>query len=184
MRMMFLMLVGLVAVLIVFGTLMGCSPTIMTHGIPNFAQVKPGLWRGGQPTSSESWAYLQSLGVKHVVKLNMDSEGDDYAAMLYGMELHALGIQPEGDKDIFDNISNTFVRPDPVRIQTALDLIRAGGGVFAHCVHGQDRTGLVIAESRVLQDGWTKSQARVEMLRYGYHPLLHGLEETWEDFQK
>jgi hypothetical protein len=165
------------------GSVLGCTPTIATYGIPNFAPVRVGVWRGGQPSSPASWKYLAEIGVRHVIKLNMDDEGSDDGAAAYGIEVHHLGIQPAGDTDIFDEVAQTFVRPDPVRIATALDVLRGNTGVFVHCTHGQDRTGLVIGMDRVREDGYTKDKAYAEMLKYGFHPLLHGLHETWETWK-
>ena len=47
-------------------------PTVITRGVPNLHAVRPGVWRGGQPTAA-GWAYLREPGVKHVLKLNFDS---------------------------------------------------------------------------------------------------------------
>ena len=61
--------------------LVGCStvPALVIHDIPNFSKVPhaPGVYRGGQPKSSVGWAYLQSIGVSNVVKLNSVSEASD-----------------------------------------------------------------------------------------------------------
>jgi len=65
-----------------FISLFGCSPTIYTRGVPNLVQVGPGLWRSGQPTTIDSWNYLKSLGINHIVKLNFDSEGSDDEATM------------------------------------------------------------------------------------------------------
>jgi protein tyrosine phosphatase (PTP) superfamily phosphohydrolase (DUF442 family) len=173
----------IVLVLVLFGAVVGCTPAaVITHGVPNLAVVEPGVWRSGQPTP-EGWTYLYSLGVRHVVKLNMDSEGDDGPGELLGMSVHHIGIQPEGDKDIFDNVINTFVRPDPEMLSKALIVVKAGGGVLIHCTHGQDRTGLLVGMLR-LQEGITKNKAYAEMLAHGFHPELHGLQEFWENLPK
>lgn len=165
--------------------LLGCSATVPTPPqIPNLYQVKPGLWRSGQPMTAEHWAQLKALGVSRVVKLNFESEGSDDGAQTAGLIVYELAIQPNGDVDIFDAIANSFTRPDPARLAEAQSLLQlGGGGVLVHCTHGQDRTGFVIGQSRVLADGWDKSQAYSEMLNYGFHPLLRGLREAWEDWQ-
>lgn len=164
-------------------SLVGCSTTTYVNGIPNLVQVKEGLWRSGQPTTIEQWRYLKDLGITRVVKLNAVSEGSDDGAIAVGMTVHVLSIQPEGDKDIIDNILNTFVQPDPARLVEIETAIELGGGVLIHCTHGQDRTGLVIGRYRVLHDGWSKDAAYDEMIKYGFHPELHGLHKSWEQFQ-
>jgi protein tyrosine/serine phosphatase len=169
--------------LLAVAALFGCSPAVYTHGIPNLVQVEPRIWRSGQPTTAEQWQYLKSIGITRVVKLNFQSEGSDYGATAAGMTVHILSIQPEGDKDIFDNILNTFVKPDPARLVEIETAIELGGGVLVHCTHGQDRTGLAIGRYRVLYDGWSKDAAYAEMLANNFHPSLHGLHESWEDFE-
>ena len=163
-----------------FISLFGCSPTIYTRGVPNLVQVGPGLWRSGQPTTIDSWNYLKSLGINHIVKLNFDSEGSDDEATTVGLIVYKLGIQPEGDKDILDNISNTFLVPDRSNIIEAEKIIQQDGGVLVHCTHGQDRTGLIIGIHRVKHESWTKDSAYREMLARHFHPELHGLQEFWE----
>jgi protein tyrosine/serine phosphatase len=162
----------------------GCSPTVYTHGVPNLVQVEPGLWRSGQPTTPEAWAYLRRLGISNVIKLNFESEGSDDGAGAAGIAVFRAPLQPEGDQDVFDNISNTFKKPDKGHIDYAL--IHLGqfrdpnGGVLVHCTHGQDRTGLIIGLYR-LNEGWTKDAAYKEMLVHHFHSSLHGLHEYWEN---
>lgn len=165
--------------------MLGCSASVPTPAkIPNLYQVKSGLWRSGQPTTAEHWSELKSLGVTRVIKLNFETEGTDDGARTAGLVVYELSIQPDGDTDVFDAIANSFTRPDPARLAEAQSILRFGAGaVLVHCTHGQDRTGFVVGQSRVLVDGWSKSQAYSEMLDYGFHPLLRGLREAWEDWQ-
>src|SRR5262249_21361082 len=85
-----------------------------------------------------------------------------------------VSIQPEGDKDVFDNFTNTFVRPDMSKLIEAEQVIAEGGGVLVHCTHGQDRTGLVIGIHRVMHDHIGKDEAYSEMLKNHFHPELQG----------
>ncbi len=162
--------------------LFGCSPTAYLHGVPNLAQVEAGIWRSGQPTTVEQWKYLYSIGVRHVVKLNFASEGSDDPAASVGMIVHTLSIEPNGDTDLFDAISGTFIRPDEGLLEQAERILEQGGGVLVHCTKGQDRTGVVVGRYRVTFDHWTKEAAYSEMLAHNFHPLLHGLSESWEHF--
>jgi protein tyrosine/serine phosphatase len=162
--------------------LVGCSHTVYVNGIPNLVQVEPGLWRSGQPTTLEQWRYLQSLGIRKVVKLNFESEGSDDGAVALGMTVYNLSIQPQGDLDWFDNVANAYVRPDVTKLQQADEITKLHDGVLVHCTHGQDRTGESIGRHRVLVDHWSAEDAYAEMLRLGFHPMLHGLHEAWETF--
>ena len=157
------------------------SPTTYVQGVPNLVEVAPGLWRSGQPTTRAQWETISALGVKHVIKLNFEHEGSDVGALAFGMIVHTLSIQPEGDTNVIDEIADTFVPPDAENLRKALDIIGTGDAVLVHCTHGQDRTGLVIGMWRVKALGWTRERAYAEMLANNFHPILHGLHEFWEE---
>lgn len=173
------MMVGLAAIV----AALGCTKTTTTRGgVPNLLQVSATVWRSGQPTTAAGWSEIKALGVVHVLKLNFESEGTDDGARAAGLDVHVLSMQPEGDQEVFDNIANTFVLPSAVDVETAEILLGSGGVWLVHCTHGQDRTGYVVGRYRVLHDRWDKAAAYDEMLRLGFHPLLHGLHEAWERF--
>jgi tyrosine-protein phosphatase SIW14 len=162
---------------------LGRANNTTDHNIGNLHLVRTGLWRSAQPVTDADWAYLKSLGITKVIKLNFETEGTDAGAERYYIHVFTLSIQPEGDKDLLDNVKNTFVQPNRQALKAALALIQAGGGsVLVHCTHGHDRTGLLIGLHRVTNDGWTKDAAYREMLEMGFHPELHGLQEFWEGF--
>ena len=138
----------------------GCTPMKYTHGVPNLVQVKPGIWRGGQPTD-EGWRFLkQSLGVTNVVKLNV---GEHRYAEAIGMKVTYIPIP----------FWQMMLGPRPAQISQAVGSIT--GGTYVHCYHGQDRTGLVIGEYRMKVDGWSQSQAYHEMLDKDFHRSVIGL---------
>jgi protein tyrosine/serine phosphatase len=147
-----------------------------THGIPNFAIVDPGVFRGGQP-NTEGWEYLKSLGVKTVVKLNFESEGSDQEAKDLGMAVVDVSGPPS-------DYTNFYKAPKAERIRLAVTTLQdeSRRPIYVHCLHGQDRTGLVVGIFRVLQDRYSKSEAYKEMLDYHFHPLFGGLDDVWNDF--
>lgn len=166
-----------------------CSPTVMTHGVPNLARVDGGVWRSGQISTAEGWNYLLAATHAkrlHVIKLNFDNEGSDALAVNLGIDVHVISIQPQGDQDLWDDIEGAFAQPDPMLIDKAEELLSGATTDdvwLVHCTHGQDRTGLVIGRHRVLHDGWTKDAAYAEMLLNHFHPELHGVHEAWENFK-
>lgn len=165
-----------------------CTPTIYDHGIPNLHQVDVGVWRTGQITTAAGWTYLQQIthGKRiHIIKLNFANEGSDALATAAGYDVHDLAIQPQGDQSIWDDVASAFKRPDPKLIDAAevfLATATSDDVWIVHCTHGMDRTGLVVGMHRVLHDHWTKEAAYAEMLKYNFHPELHGVHEAWEDF--
>lgn len=150
--------------------LTGCATTDkLTNGVPNFQQVSPGVYRGGQPTEA-GWVFLRNLGVTNVLKLNLRSEGvDDYAEKL-GMTIHWYPI---------DMAHQAFVKPNSNYVWLAVGNVHPG--TYVHCLHGQDRTGLIVGCERVWVEKWPKDVARREMLELGFHRSLHGLDDFWED---
>lgn len=152
--------------------------------IPNFATVETGIYRGAQPVTPEDWAYLRSLGINRIIKLNTAKEGDD---------------SDSGIPDILEcQITLTqqlLTEPDLDSLATAIAFIEPG--TFIHCgstdrtrhalllndfstAGGQDRTGLVVGGYR-LRQGWTKAKAHAEMLAHGFHTILFGLDKAWAD---
>jgi tyrosine-protein phosphatase SIW14 len=153
--------------------IIGCSNPLMTNGIPNLNTVSSTqhIYRGGQPTN-EGWDYLKSLGVTTVIKLNELSEGSDAYAESIGMKVYYYPFsisQQIGLKVIPDSLVNGAVN-------------KISNNTYIHCEHGQDRTGLIVACYR-LKTGYTKEQAQQEMLQLGFHKLLIGLWDYWEDIK-
>lgn len=161
---------------------LGLANNVVDHNIGNLHQVRPGLWRSAQPVTLADWQYLASQGITKVVKLNFPTEGSDDLAAQTGISVITLSIQPEGDKNLIDNIKDTFVQPNKQALAAGLSVVRTGDVVLVHCSHGHDRTGLFVGLVRVLLDGWTKDAAYKEMLEMGFHPELLGLQIFWEEF--
>lgn len=156
---MFLFMSSLIA-----GCASASKPTV--RGIPNFGEIAPGIYRGGQPASKDGWDYLKSLGVVHVLKLNTESEGADDPR--FQIERYPITLSHQ-----------IIFEPSPRLIEYAVHAIHPG--TFVHCSHGQDRTGLIVGEYRVRMCGWSHEAAWREMREYGFHPILFGLERAWEE---
>lgn len=181
--------------IILFAAIMvaACAPTTLTHGIPNYAVVDqtaagdPYVVRSGQITTQEGWNYLAQVahGRKvHVLKMNFPAEGTDDPAVAMGFDVQVLSIIPEDYHPL-----DVFSPPDGQKIAAAKSqllyckLHPDTDLCDVHCSAGHDRTGEVVGEYRVDDDGWTKDAAYKEMLARGYHPELHGLHERWENYQ-
>lgn len=150
-----------------------CSSIVPgTHGIPHFAEVEPGVYRGGQP-GPEGWAYLKSLGVTYDLKLNLEFLNESADAAQFGIETHSRPI---------DLRQQVAIEPIPIDQLDKTIQSMPRTGVFIHCEHGQDRTGLLVAMWRVRRNGWTKDQAEKEMLDRGFHRNLFGLWNAWKQW--
>jgi protein tyrosine/serine phosphatase len=167
-----------------------CSAMGYLNGVPNLGRVDtlPGsqrnLWRGGQPLDA-GWQWLWDHGVRTVVKLDYEAEGSDAGARRRGMSVVYLPMHPAEENSVFKDAAEGLKGPTQEELRAAVKAILDGlqrGGVFVHCLHGADRTGLTVAVLRVLVDRWPKSYARHEMLTYGFHAVLIGADDAWEDF--
>jgi hypothetical protein len=173
-------ILALGAAAIEVGCAMGSSASqgqVAETGVPNLHTVDKGVYRGGQPTA-EGWSYLKSLGVKTVVKLDLPSEGSDEEATRLGMTVVDASGPPS-------DLGNFFEAPNPARIRLAVETLEdeSRWPIYVHCLHGQDRTGLIVGLFRVRHDHFTKSQAFKEMRENNFHwALFPGLVDVWEDF--
>ncbi|MBI5596685.1 MAG: tyrosine-protein phosphatase [Elusimicrobia bacterium] len=169
---------GLLAVILPASLVQARKPAaaVSPEDIPTFHEVAPGVFRGGQPTSA-GWAFLKSRGVRTVVKLNFKSEGSDDEAAKLGMKVIDASGPPS-------EVGDVFWAPDPARIRLAVEALRdeALRPVYVHCLHGQDRTGLIVGLYRVLHERLPKEKAYAEMRAIGFHRSLRGLREVWKKF--
>lgn len=132
--------------------------------IPNFHKVTDFVYRGGQP-DQQGWQSLKDMGIKRVIKLDTRCENPDD-----NLDFEVLDYSMDWLEQILG--------PTVVKVENATKAIGATP-TFVHCLHGQDRTGLVVACWRVWVMGWTKAEAQAEMLDLGFHKWLVGLWWFW-----
>ena len=126
-------------------------------GLGNFAQVSAVLYRGEQPTA-EGFAALKKMGVKTVVDLRaLHSD----RTLLKGTGLQYVGIpcnawHPEEE----DVVAFLKVLHDP-----------ANQPVFVHCAQGSDRTGMMVASYRMVDEKWNSIDAMAELPNFNFHPI-------------
>lgn len=140
-------------------------------GLPNFAEVTPELYRGGQPTP-EGFRKLATMGIHIVVDVRLSGRArEKQEVSQLGMEFVALPWHCLVPKD------EVFAK--------FLALLRANRNqkVFVHCRFGDDRTGMMVAAYRMAIEGWTAEQAKKEMNEFGFHHLIcHSLVEYERQF--
>ncbi len=132
-------------------------------GLPNLHRVSDRLYRGAQPTA-EGMKRLHEMGVKTVINLrafhsDRDEIGDTPLAYAH---IRMIAVFPEEDEIVH-------------ALRILNDAERAP--VFVHCMHGADRTGVVIAMYRIVMEGWTKDAAIDEMIHggFGHHSIFKNL---------
>jgi Tyrosine phosphatase family len=147
--------------------LAGCVTRPVVNGIPNFAEMDAGIYRGGQP-NAQGWQFLRALGVTNIVKLNREV-GDKPAD---GMKVDSIPLPPATIWELFQKPCSN----DVVRAVQAMQL----SGTYVHCRHGRDRTGLVVGCYRMWIDGWSESAAAREMGAMGFRWSIPGLNAFWK----
>ncbi len=133
---------------------------IELQGVGNLHRVSENLYRSGQPTSEGMKNLKEMIGIKAVINLRaFHSDADEVRGT--GLLNEELSVKTWHIED-----------EDVVRV---LKLIRnkEGGPFLIHCQHGADRTGLMSAMYRIVEQGWTKDEAIEEMVDggYGFHPI-------------
>lgn len=132
---------------------------IALDGVPNLHQITSTLYRSEQPTAL-GFKNLEKLGIRTVINLRAFNSDDD--------EVRGTNLRTERVKILTWNIDDDQVI-DVMRILGNAD----DGPFLIHCQHGADRTGLMSAMYRILEQGWTVDDALAELTGggYGYHAM-------------
>jgi tyrosine-protein phosphatase SIW14 len=127
-------------------------------GLKNFAVVSEALSRGAQPTA-EGFAELKRRGVKTIVNLrSAHSDREKLAGTgLQYIEIPCRAWNPKED----DVLRFLKIVAEP-----------KNQPVFVHCEHGSDRTGMMVAVYRILEQGWTSDDAVKELSNFHFHPIF------------
>jgi len=129
------------------------------RGIPRFAEIEPGLTRGGQPTAV-GLEFLRERGYRTVISFRRNSperravEGMGIRYVEIPMRAGLFGAAPPTREDVagfLEVASDSSQRP-----------------VFIHCRRGKDRTGAMAAIYRIEACGWRNEDALREMLSFGF----------------
>ena len=129
------------------------------EGVSNLHRISPTLYRSEQPTAL-GMKNLERLGIRTVINLRAFNDDKD--------EVKGTSLRTERVKILTWRIDDKHV------IEVMRMLKKAENGPFLiHCQHGADRTGLMSAMYRVLEQGWTPEDALTELIDggYGYHSM-------------
>ncbi|WKB51190.1 fused DSP-PTPase phosphatase/NAD kinase-like protein [Eleftheria terrae] len=132
-------------------------------GVRNLHRIHDGLYRSEQP-GARGMVALEQLGVRTVINLRAFHSDDDEAADTRLRKAR----QRINTWDITDE-----------QVVAVLRVLRQRdhGPFLIHCQHGADRTGLMSAMYRIVEQGWSKAEAVREMIEggYGYHSLWRNI---------
>ena len=132
---------------------------IEMDGVSNLHRISPTLYRSEQPTAL-GMKNLEKLGIRTIINLRNFHDDEDEVK---GTSLHTARV-----KILTWRIDDEHV------IEVMRMLKKTENGPFLiHCQHGADRTGLMSAMYRILEQGWTQQDALTELIDggYGYHSM-------------
>ena len=132
---------------------------IALEGVPNLHRISPTLYRSEQP-SALGMKNLEKLGVRTIINLRFFNNDKD--------EVEGTALRTEHTKILTWRIGDKHV------IEVMKMLRKAENGPFlVHCQHGADRTGLMTAMYRILEQGWSPEDALKELTDggFGYHSM-------------
>ncbi|HEY0593206.1 MAG TPA: hypothetical protein VGF40_15650 [Thermoanaerobaculia bacterium] len=159
------------AFLIVLAALSSCERIADRPG--NFGVVEApsrrngGIYRGAQPTATQVAALRRDLGVRTIVKLNVqDLEEERAAARRANIVLVEIPLDP-----------NRLGTADPATVAGVEKAVRAmtdpaNAPVYIHCLRGSERAGFVVALHRARNDGWSFAEISDELSEYGHGRLM------------
>jgi protein tyrosine/serine phosphatase len=132
-------------------------------GVPNLHRLTPTLYRSEQPTAV-GMKNLEKLGIRTVINLRAFNDDLDE---LRGTSLRAVHVP----------VRTWHLETEDV-VAVMRELRQPENGPFLiHCQHGADRTGLMSAMYRMLEQDWTADDALAELVDggYGYHPMWRNI---------
>jgi len=129
-------------------------------GVPQFFEVTPKLYRGGQPTT-EGFDSLARMSIGIVVDVRGSRKHERDVVTKLGMKYVSMPWHCPFPKDKIFARFLTLLRRNPEK------------KVFVHCRLGDDRVGMMIAAFRIAEQGWTADEAKQEMKAFGFKPLHH-----------
>ena len=141
-------------------------------GLPNFAEVTPKLYRGGQP-GADGLKALKQMGVSIVIDMRGGhSEHEQKAAEELGMQYVSIPWHCPfpSDEPFIKFLKLVEQNPDKK--------------IFVHCRLGDDRTGMAIASYRIAEEGWSADEAMKEMELFGFNGIHHAICPTLAHYEK
>jgi protein tyrosine/serine phosphatase len=136
---------------------------VALEGVPNLHRITSNLYRSEQPTAL-GMRNLEKLGIRTVINLRaFNSDSSELA----GTTLRGVHVPV-----------HTWHLETADVVKVMRELRQPQNGPFLiHCQHGADRTGLMSAMYRMLEQDWTADDALAELIGggYGYHAMWRNI---------
>jgi protein tyrosine/serine phosphatase len=144
--------------------------------VKNFLTVTDWFYRGGQPDNAALEQLVKS-GFRTVISLrwNMDIiKAEKALAKQHGLNFYSIPL-------------SYWILPSRKEIDFFLSILddKSKHPIFMHCLHGQDRTGMLTAIYRMAREGWTADDAYTEMKAKGFrHIRMHQFKWAVYGFER
>jgi protein tyrosine/serine phosphatase len=137
---------------------------VTLEGVPNLHRLTPLLYRSEQPTAL-GMRNLEKLGIRTVINLRAFNDDLD--------ELRGTGLRA-----VHVPVHTWHLETEDI-VTVLRELRHTENGPFLiHCQHGADRTGLMSAMYRMLEQDWSADDALSELVDggYGYHSMWRNIK--------
>lgn len=150
------------------------SRAVLLDDSANLYHVDELLFRSEQLTVADI-PLLKASRIDAIINLRFFDRNDD--AKLLEPKL----LIDESALDLYNQpLKSWHVTPKEVAqtLTKIKELHAQNKRVLVHCYHGADRTGLIIAMYRIIEQNWSIDDAKREMTAggFGYHPIWINLE--------
>lgn len=125
-------------------------------------KVNKNLYRGPRPTG-QIFNEMVSLGIKY--SIDLESGAFEF---LHNDYYESIDFAKYGMEEL-DFTCSDISPPTSDHVKAVFDVIAKGEPTYVHCLHGNDRTGFVMAAYRMDHQGWTFKDAAKEMFDLGFH---------------
>jgi len=132
---------------------------IQLPGVDNLHKINDNLYRSAQPTK-QGMTNLKKLGIKTIINLRAFHSDKD--------EIRGTGLL---DEEL--SVKTWHIEDEDVIRVLRIIRKKESGPFLIHCQHGADRTGVMSAMYRIVEQGWSKNEAIREMVDggYGFHTI-------------
>jgi protein tyrosine/serine phosphatase len=160
--------------------------------ITNFHKVDENIYRGARPSGSASYQFLKQIGVKTIINLEGDATQELFPGRGKGKTSATITTEKHQAALANLNFIHMPLRELPAgsrefreRVEKVLQIMSEPSNqpVFIHCLHGADRTGVIVALYRVKYMNWKASEAWHEMNvtghNFGHYLFTSDLDELF-----
>lgn len=123
----------------------------------NFKKVTKGLYRGSAPSPKDILLLKKDFKINKVISLDKDS-GEKISRTCKILGIIHLKMYIDKSKESLLNILKNDLE----------ELLISNGPTFIHCLHGKDRTGLIIALFQCKYMGFSPEKAIKEAKSFGF----------------